>query len=111
MRRHPQISLLVQRQILYLTSLHDTMPAQNLKLETCQATRAPVIEHVKTSLVGASAGPKGKAKAKYDAQAVKTSSVKPIDRLMLNGKLPVVCSTCTDQQCQDLFLNIVGLLV
>ena len=27
-----------------------------------------------------------------------TSSAKPIDRLMLNGKLLVVCSTCTDQQ-------------
>ena len=33
-------------------------------------TRAPVIEHVKTSLAGAFARPKRKAKAKYDAQAV-----------------------------------------
>ena len=71
----------------------DALAAQDLKREACHATRAPVIEHVKTSPAGA------------------TASVKPMDRLLLNGKLPIVCSTCTDQQCYDLFLNIVGLLV
>ena len=48
----------------------DALAAQNLKRDACQATRAPVIEHVKTSPAGAYAGPKRKAKAKYDAQAV-----------------------------------------
>ena len=49
---------------------YDARAAQNLKLETGQATRAPVIEHVKASPAGAYAGPKRKRKAKYDAQTV-----------------------------------------
>ena len=53
-----------------LTAQSDARAAQNLKREACQATRAPVIEHVKTSPAGAYAGPKRKAKAKHDAQAV-----------------------------------------
>ena len=49
---------------------YDARAAQNLKLDTCQATRAPAIEHVKTSPAGAYAGPKRKAKSKHDTQAV-----------------------------------------
>ena len=38
----------------------DALAAQNLKREACQATRASVIEHVKTSPADACAGPKRK---------------------------------------------------
>ena len=48
----------------------DALAAEKLKREAWQATRAPVIEHEKTSPAGAYAGPKRKAKAKHDAQAV-----------------------------------------
>ena len=48
----------------------DALAAQNWKREACQATRPPVVGHVKTSPAGAFAGPKRKAKAKHDAQAV-----------------------------------------
>ena len=53
-----------------LIAQSDARAARTLKREACQATRAPVIEHVKTSPAGAYAGPKRKAKAKHDAQAV-----------------------------------------
>ena len=48
-----------------LSAQSDARAAQNLKCEACQATRAPVIEHVITSPAGSYASPTRKAKAKH----------------------------------------------
>ena len=90
----------------------DALAAQKLKREAWQATRAPVMEHVKKPHLQAPMQvPRERLSPNMMHRPSETSSVKPIDRLMLHGKLPVVCSTCTDQPCWDLFLDIVGLLV
>ena len=72
MRRHPQVSLpcAAPDPVRDLIARSDALVAHILKREAWQATRAPVIEHVQTSPAGAYAGPKRKAKAKHDAQAV-----------------------------------------
>ena len=73
--------------------------------DACQATRAPVIEHVKTSPAGANAGPKRKVKAKYDAQAFQ-DLVREADRLAYAerkaaGSLQQHCWTVGLKSCQS----------